>query len=124
MVITYPSGSVGEPKIFEPYTRVRLPNVLGDVGGRLEALWEWRSPDTPAKGPWSRAIRARTPIILTAAMPRERFTAPLDGPTGARVTCPRRRLKDIIIVSGLMPVADDATSILVRTGPFVYRRSV
>ena len=39
-VIIYPSDSVGEPKIFEPNTRVRLLGVLGDVGGRSEALWE------------------------------------------------------------------------------------
>ena len=52
-VIIHPSGSVGEPKIFEPDTRVRLLGVLGDVGGRSEALWERRSLDTLAKGPWS-----------------------------------------------------------------------
>ena len=37
-VIIHPSSSVGEPKIFEPNTGVRLPGVLGYVGGRLEAL--------------------------------------------------------------------------------------
>ena len=63
MVITDPSGSVGEPEIFEPYTWVRLPGILGDVGGRSKALWERRSLDASAKGPWSRAIRARTPVI-------------------------------------------------------------
>ena len=52
-VIIHPSGSTGEPEIFEPNTRVRLLGVLGDVGGRSEALWERRSPDTLAKGPWS-----------------------------------------------------------------------
>ena len=40
MVIIHPSGSASEPEIFEPYTRVRLPGVLGDVGGWSEALWE------------------------------------------------------------------------------------
>ena len=55
-VIIHPSVSVGEPEIFDPNTGVRLPGVLGDVGGRLEALWEQRTSDTPAKGPWSRAI--------------------------------------------------------------------
>ena len=40
MVIIHPSGSVGEPKIFEPNTGVRLLGVFGDVGGRSEALWE------------------------------------------------------------------------------------
>ena len=63
MVIIHPAGSAGEPEIFDPNTRVRLPGVLGDVGGRSEALWEWRSPDTPAKGPWSQAVRAGTPVV-------------------------------------------------------------
>ena len=53
IVIIHPSGSAGEPEILEPNTGVCLPGVLGDVGGRSEALWEWRSPDTPVKGPWS-----------------------------------------------------------------------
>ena len=38
MVIIHPSGSTGEPEIFEPNTGVCLPGVLGDVGGLLEAL--------------------------------------------------------------------------------------
>ena len=33
-VIIHPSGSTGELEIFKPNTRVRLPGVLGDVGGR------------------------------------------------------------------------------------------
>ena len=37
-VIIHPSGSVGEPEIFEPNTGVRLPGVLGYVSGRSEAL--------------------------------------------------------------------------------------
>ena len=53
IVIIHPSSSVGEPEIFEPNTRVCLPGVLGDVGGRSEALWERCSPDTLVKGPWS-----------------------------------------------------------------------
>ena len=52
MVIIHPFGSAREPEIFEPYTGVRLPGVLGDVGGRSKVLWERRSLDTPAKGPW------------------------------------------------------------------------
>ena len=112
-VIIHPSGSVGEPEIFEPYTGVRLPSVLGDVGGWSEALWEWRSLDASAKGSWSRAIRAGTPVVWSVTMPRVHFTAPLDGPAGARVACPHHRPMDVIIMPGLMPVADDATSILV-----------
>ena len=51
MVIIHPSGSAGEPEIFEPNTGVCLPGVLGDVGGRSEALWERRSLDASAKSP-------------------------------------------------------------------------
>jgi len=63
IVIIHPSGSAGEPKIFEPNTGVCLPGVLGDVGGRSEALWERHSPDTPVKGPWSWALRAGPSVI-------------------------------------------------------------
>ena len=123
-VIIHPSGSVGEPEIFEPNTGVCLPSVLGDAYGWSEALWEWRSPDMPVKGPRSRAIRARTPVVWPAIMPGARFTAPLDGPAGARVAYPRHRPMDVIIMRGLMPIADDAASVLVRTEVFAYRRSM
>ena len=52
-VIIHPTGLAGEPEIFEPNIRVRLLGVFGDVGRRLEALWERRSLDVMAKGPWS-----------------------------------------------------------------------
>ena len=39
-VIIHPSGSVGELEVLDPNTRVCLPSVLGDVGGRSEVLWE------------------------------------------------------------------------------------
>ena len=48
--IIHPSGLAGEPKIFEPNARVCLLGVLGDVGGQLEALWEWCSLDMLVKG--------------------------------------------------------------------------
>ena len=50
VVIIHSTGSVGEPKVFKPYTGVRLPGILGDVGRRLEALWERRSLDASTKG--------------------------------------------------------------------------
>ena len=53
MVIIHPSGLAGDSKIFKPNTRVHLPGVLGNVGGRLEALWKQHSLDTPTKGLWS-----------------------------------------------------------------------
>ena len=123
-VIIHPSGSAGEPEIFEPNTGVCLPGVLGDVGGRSEALWERRSPDTPIKGLWSQALRAGTSVVWPAIMPGVCFTTPLDGSAGTRVVYPRRRSANIVIMPGMMPVADDAVSILVWTGPFTYRRSV
>ena len=63
IVIIHPSGSAGEPEIFEPNARVCLPSVLGDVGGRSEVLWERHSLDTPVKGPWSWALRASTLVV-------------------------------------------------------------
>ena len=57
VVIILSSGSVGEPKVFEPYTGVHLPGVPGDVGGRSEALWERRFLDATTKGLWPQAIR-------------------------------------------------------------------
>jgi hypothetical protein len=38
--IICPSGLTDEPKIFQPYSGVHLPGVLGDVGGQSEARWE------------------------------------------------------------------------------------
>ena len=124
IVIIHPSGSAGKPEIFEPNTRVCLLDVLGNVGGQSEALWERCSLDTLTKGPWSRALRARTLVIWPMTMPRARFTAPLDGLVRAHVACPYCRPKDIIIIPGLMPVADDAASVLVWTEPFAHQWSV
>jgi len=53
VVIIHSIGSTIKPDIFNPYTRVRLPSILGDVGRGSEALWEWCSLDVSAKGPWS-----------------------------------------------------------------------
>ena len=63
MVIIHPSGSACEPEIFEPYTGVHLPGVLGDVVGRSEALWERRFLDAMTQGPWSQAVRAGTLVV-------------------------------------------------------------
>jgi len=48
--------SADEPEVFEPYTRVRLPGIPSDVGGRSEAWWEQRFLDATTKGPWPLAI--------------------------------------------------------------------
>ena len=38
VVIIHSFGSAGEPKVFEPYTRIRLLDIFGVVGRRSEAL--------------------------------------------------------------------------------------
>ena len=124
VVIIHSSGSTGEPEVFEPYTGVCFPGVSSDVGGWSEALWERRSLDAPAKGLWSRAIRAGTPVVGSATAPRVHLAGPLDGPAGARVVCSHNRPMDIIIMPGPTPVADDAASILVRPEAFAHRWSV
>ena len=78
------SGPTGEPKVFEPNAWVCLPDVFGDVDGWSEMLWEQCSPDTPAEGLWSQALRAGAPVIRPVSAPGARFTAPLDGLTGTR----------------------------------------
>jgi len=52
------------------------------------------------------------------------FTAPLDGLAEICVAYSPCRRVDVIILPGAMLVADDAASILVQTGPLVYRQSV
>ena len=52
VVIIHSSSLVGEPEVLEPYTRVHLPGVSGDVGGWSEALWERCSLDEMTKGLW------------------------------------------------------------------------
>ena len=56
VVIIHSSRSADELEVFEPYTRICLPGIFGDVGRRSEALWERCSLDAPANGPWSQAI--------------------------------------------------------------------
>ena len=121
VIIIHSSGSVGEPKVFEPYTGVRLPGILSYVGRRSEALWERWSLDASAKGPWSRAIRAGTSIVGSVTMPGVHFTGPLDGLAGARAACSHRRPMDIIIMPGLTPVVDDAASVSVWPEAFAHR---
>ena len=53
VIIIHSLGSVGEPKVFEPYSGVHLPDILGGICRRSEALWERRSLDAPTKGSWS-----------------------------------------------------------------------
>ena len=120
VVIIHSSRSAGEPEVFEPYTRIRFPDVFGDVGRWSEALWEQCFLDATAKGPWTRAIRAGTPVVWSATMPRVRFPAPLDGPAVAHAACSHRPLMDVIIMLGLTPIVDDAASVLVRSELIVH----
>ena len=53
VIIIHSSSSTGEPKVFEPYTRIHLSGIFGDVGRLLKEQWERRSLDVLAKGPWS-----------------------------------------------------------------------
>ena len=124
LVIIHSSGSAGEPEIFEPNTRVCLPGVLGGVGGQSKTPWEWRPSNAPAKGPWSRALWAGTPVVQPVVVPRAHFTAPLNGPARACVACPCRCPMSVITVPGLMPVVDGATGVLVWTELPTWRRSV
>ena len=39
VIIIHSPSSVGEPKVFEPYTKIFLPGIFGDLGRRSEALW-------------------------------------------------------------------------------------
>jgi hypothetical protein len=57
VVIIRPSGSAGESEVFQPYSGVRLPGVLGDVGGWLKAQWEWRFLNAASEGPWAWTVR-------------------------------------------------------------------
>ena len=124
IVIIHPSGSAGEPEIFEPNIEVCLPGVLGDVGGRSEALWEWRSLDTSVKGPRSQTLRASTPVVRSVTMPGVRFLTPLDGPAGARAAYFHCRMVDVIIAPSLMLIVDDAASVSVRPEAFAHRWSM
>ena len=76
-------------------------------------MWERRSLDASAKGPWSWAIQARTPVVWPVTMPGVRFTTLRDGPAEVCVACPHYRSMDVIIMPGPTLVADDAASILV-----------
>ena len=113
VVVIHSSGSTGEPEVFEPNAWVRLPSVFGDVGGRPKTLWEWCSPDAPTESPWPRALRVAAPVVWPVTAPGARFTASLDGSARVRVAC--CRMADVVAVPGPTPIANDATSVLVRS---------
>ena len=121
VVIIHSPGSAGEPEVFKPYTGIRLPSIFGDVGRRSEVLWERHSLDALAKGSWSRAIRAGTPVVGSVTTSGVCFIGPLDGPVGAHAACSHRCLMDVIIMLGLTPVANDVVSISVWPKAFTHR---
>jgi hypothetical protein len=45
------SDPISEPEVFQPYNRVRLLGVFGDVGGWSEARWKRRFLDATNEGP-------------------------------------------------------------------------
>ena len=122
IVIVHSSGSIGEPEVFEPNVWVCLPGVFGDVGGRSKMLWEQCPSDALAEDPWPRTLRAGAPVVRPVTVPGSCFTASLNGLVGIYVA--RRRVAVVVAMLGTMPVAEDATSVLVRVGPLVCQRSV
>ena len=121
IVIIHSSGLAGEPEVFEPNAWVCLPGVFGDVGGRSETSWERCSSDVLDEGS---SLRAGTPVIRSATAPGACFATPFDRSAGTCVACSYRRLAGVIIMPDLMPVVDDAASVLVWTRLSVYRWSV
>jgi hypothetical protein len=67
VIIIRSSGPTDEPDIFQPYSEVCLPVVLGDVSGRSEAQWEWRFLDAMTEGPLARAVWAGAPVAVLNA---------------------------------------------------------
>ena len=124
VVTIHSSSSVGEPKVFEPYTGVHLLGVLGDVDGQSETRWERHFLDAATKGPWPRAIRARASVIRSAAMPGVRVLILLGCPARAHAARSCRHSMDVIIVPGVVSIVDDAVSVTVRPKPFTHRWSV
>ena len=118
------SGSAGELEVFEPYTGVRLPGVPSDAGGRSEALWEQYFLDAVTKGPWPRVVQAEASVVRSAAMPRVRVLALLDGQARACAACSHRHSMDVIIALGVVSIVDDTASIMVRPELFTHRWSV
>jgi hypothetical protein len=53
VVIMCPSGSAGESEVFQPYSGIRLPCVLGNVGGWSKTRWERCFLDAASEGPWA-----------------------------------------------------------------------
>ena len=113
VVIIHSFGSVGEPEVLEPYTRVRLPSVLGDVGGWSEALWEQHSLDAAIKGPWPRAVQVGAPVVQSATMPRMCLLVLLGGLSRTHAVRTRCHSEDIGVMLSLASSVDDTTSMMV-----------
>jgi hypothetical protein len=69
IIIVRSSGPTSEPKVFQPYTTVRLPSVLGDVGRWSEARREWCLLDAMTEGPQCTRALVAVPIARSAATP-------------------------------------------------------
>ena len=113
-VIIHSFGSAGEPEVLEPYTGVCFPGVSGNVGGWSEALWKRRSLDATTKGPWPRAICAMAMFIWSVTTPRVRVPTLLDGQDEIRAACSHRHSINVIIMSSMASIVDDAVSVMVQ----------
>ena len=76
------------------------------------------------EGPWPLVVRTRALIIWSATMPGVCVLALLDGQAEARAACSRRHLMDVIIVSGMVSIVDEAVITTIWPEPFMHRWSM
>jgi hypothetical protein len=120
IIIVRSSGS--EPEDFQPYTRVCLPSVLGDVGGRSEARREWCFLDLMTEGlrawvVWTGAP-VSVPIARSAAMPGGCL---LVLPFGLVViSCIRGHQVDVGAAAGPLPRVNDVARVVVGSQPATH----
>jgi hypothetical protein len=67
VIIICSSSPTSELDVFQPYSRVCLPGVFGDVSGRSEARWEWRFLDATTEGLRARAVRTGALVAILIA---------------------------------------------------------
>ena len=87
-------------------------------------MWKRRSLDATTKGPWSRAVQARSLVVWSASMPREGVPTLLDGQAEIHAACSRHHSIDIIIMLGMASIVDVTASVTVWPETFVHRWSV
>jgi hypothetical protein len=75
VVVVHLSSPTSEPEVIQPYSRVCLPSIFGDVGGRSEARREWRFLDATTEGLQAQGVR----IGASVAFPIARSATMLGG---------------------------------------------